>query len=60
LKVSHKGDYKTRRAYPNFEDYLDAVVKIARGGSEVKAEGEDQLERYYDGCWEQKTKFPKE
>ena len=55
-------DYREKRAseYPDFREYLDAMVKINSGSEELIAEGKTQLQNYYDLCLEVKAKYPKE
>lgn len=56
-KVNNYSDLR-RWAYPSFEEYLDAMVKISAGG-ETKTEGESQLNDYYTKCISVKERFPK-
>ena len=53
--------YQELRAaeYPDCRDYLDAQVKINSGNEEMAAEGQAQLETYYEKCLTVKNKYPK-
>ena len=46
-------------AYPDLRDYLDAQVKINSGNEPLSAEGQFQLEAYYQACLAVKEKYPK-
>ena len=47
-----------RWAYPPIEDFIDAKVKIAQGGS-LSPEGDSQLNTYTAACCAVKLRFPK-
>lgn len=47
-------------AYPDFKEYLDAMVKINSDNEILIAEGQTQLQKYYDDCLVVKNKYPKE
>ena len=53
-----------RWAYPDPADRFDADVKFDYGSRcddpGVQAEGQAQLNAYYDACWAVKIRFPKE
>lgn len=54
--------YYEKRAseYPDFREYLDAVVKINSGNESLINEGKQQIQKYYDACLKVKEKYPKE
>lgn len=54
-------DYRSKRAsaYPDFREYLDAVVKINSEDEELAADGKTQLQTYYKQCLDIKKKYPK-
>lgn len=54
--------YEEKRAeeYPPYQDYLDAVVKINSGDDKLAADGQQQLQEYYNACLNIKNKYPKE
>ena len=47
-----------RLFYPDITEYIDAQVKIAKGGT-IAIEGQDQLNEYVSKCYSIKLKFPK-
>lgn len=55
-------NYREKRAseYPDFREYLDAMVKINSGSETLINEGKAQLQNYYDLCLKVKEKYPKE
>lgn len=55
-------DYREKRAseYPDFREYLDAMVKINSGSEELISDGKVQLQNYYNLCLKVKEKYPKE
>ena len=55
-------DYRSKRAaeYPDFREYLDAVVKISSEDETMAAAGKTQLQTYCRLCLEIKQKYPKE
>lgn len=46
-------------AYPDIREYLDAQVKINSGNETLVAEGQSQLEDYYQACLAVKAQYPK-
>lgn len=54
--------YREKRAaeYPDFREYLDAVVKVNSKDETIAAAGETQLQNYYSLCLAVKQKYPKE
>lgn len=46
-------------SYPPKEEYLDAQVKLNSGNPELIAEGQEQLQDYYNACLAVKTRYPK-
>ncbi|HLD91606.1 MAG TPA: hypothetical protein VI911_11465 [Patescibacteria group bacterium] len=48
-----------RKAYPEIESYLDAMVKINSGDEILIAEGQQQLADYYTACLAVKSLYPK-
>ena len=54
-------DYRSKRAaeYPDFREYLDAVVKISSEDETMAAAGKTQLQTYCRLCLEIKQKYPK-
>ena len=55
-------DYKSKRSseYPDFREYLDAIVKINSNDETLIATGKTQLQNYCKMCLEIKQKYPKE
>ena len=55
-------DYRSKRAaeYPDFREYLDAVVKTSSEDETMAAAGKTQLQTYCRLCLEIKQKYPKE
>ena len=55
-------DYRSKRAaeYPDFREYLDAIVKISSKDETMAAAGKTQLQTYCRLCLEIKQKYPKE
>lgn len=53
--------YAQKRAaeYPNYEEYLDAQVKINSNDEVLIAQGQTQLAQYYIDCLTIKNKYPK-
>lgn len=53
--------YYEKRAsnYPNFHEYLDAMVKINSGDETLNTQGQIQLNNYYQLCLEVKNNYPK-
>ena len=45
--------------YPPATEYLDAQVKLAQADPTIKAEGQAQLQKYFDDCMAVKRLFPK-
>lgn len=54
-------DYREKRAgaYPDFREYLDAVVKANSGDKTLAAEGIEQMNTYVQRCLEVKNLYPK-
>lgn len=54
-------DYREKRAgaYPDFREYLDAVVKANSGDKTLAAEGTEQMNTYIQRCLEVKNLYPK-
>ncbi len=54
-------NYREKRAteYPDFREYLDAMVKINSTSEELISEGKTQLQNYYNHCLDVKAKYPK-
>lgn len=48
------------KSYPDFKEYLDAMVKINSDDAILIAEGQTQLQKYYDDCLIVKNTYPKE
>lgn len=46
-------------AYPDLRDYLDAQIKINSGDETLAAEGQSQLEDYFNACLAVKELYPK-
>lgn len=59
--ISPELSYAEKRAaeYPPKEEYLDAQVKINSGNPQLAAEGQAQLQDYYEACLAVKDKYPK-
>ena len=55
-------DYRSKRAaeYPDFREYLDAIVKISSEDETMAAAGKTQLQTYCRLCLEIKQKYPKQ
>ena len=55
-------DYRSKRAaeYPDFREYLDAVVKTSSEDETMATAGKTQLQTYCRLCLEIKQKYPKE
>ena len=53
--------YSEKRAaeYPPVEEYLDAMVKINSGDEQLIADGQAQLDSYYQACLAVKARYPK-
>ncbi len=53
--------YSEKRAaeYPPVEEYLDAMVKINSGDEQLIADGQAQLDFYYQACLAVKARYPK-
>lgn len=50
---------KRAKAYPPAADYLDAMVKINSGDDTLAADGNAQLQAYYQACLAVKAQYPK-
>jgi len=53
-------DVLRKAVYPDYREYLDAVVKKSSPDSAVRAAGQSQLDQYQADCLAVKTRFPKE
>jgi len=53
--------YQEKRAdaYPSYQDFLDAQVKINSGDQDLITEGEAQLASYIEACLAVKQQYPK-
>lgn len=59
--IEPEKSYAEKRAaeYPPITEYLDAIVKINSGDETLIADGQKQLNFYYQACLEVKARYPK-
>jgi len=52
-------DFLRKFFYPDFNEYIDAQVKIHSNDTKLQQDGQNQLTNYFQKCQAIKTRFPK-